>query len=240
LRVLLWPRHFFSREAAYRFRKGVRALPRTPRVVVPDHWHFVTLQGIPANTIFFTPDLQTDMAGRLVRILQEENVEILYFRFAENGAEFILKPRNKISFSKLWHRINTGFAMFYNVRLKSGGPVFRWRFRSVPLTDEYAATVCQDQPEETRNPRRMAALGQAWLKLAALVRVQRKLLFATLRALASAPGVRKKVREQIQEAEPGCRPCGPEAWIQALERTFNRCLRLIRPRAAPHLFAGAG
>jgi len=95
------------------------------------------VRGINKQEIFLSTDEKAEYLKRLGDLKQQTGIKILSYSIMDNHTHILLfEPNDESSISKLMHRLNCGYANWYNRKHGRIGPLFQDRFRSEAIQDD--------------------------------------------------------------------------------------------------------
>jgi REP element-mobilizing transposase RayT len=110
-------------------------LPRQPRVDAPGLIHHVWTRGIEKRRIFFDDLDRGDFVARLSRVLPDSGATCLSWALLSNHIHLVIRTGDR-PLSELMKRVNTGFAVRFNLRHDRSGHLFQNRFGSRRLQSD--------------------------------------------------------------------------------------------------------
>lgn len=102
---------------------------RQPRFDAPGALHHVMVRGIERRALFMDDLDRQDLLERLCRILPEAEASCPAWAFMPNHVHYVIRA-GKVPLSQVMRRLNTGFAVRFNLRHERVGYLFQNRFRS--------------------------------------------------------------------------------------------------------------
>jgi putative transposase len=223
-------------------------MPRCARVILPGVPHHVVARGVDREPIFRSGSDKRRYLARFVRIADEEGVTVHAYCLMHNHVHWLITPQTTNSLAKLFQRLHTGWATFYNRREGRTGHLFQNRYHSTPVDENHYWTALRYIEV---NPRRagVSQLLEDWEHSSAkahLTGAEDPLIKLAMEAwqFRFGPSQWREFLEQtdsereanLRRAQAGSRPCGERAWINVLEQTCRRKLGWSppgRPRKAP-------
>lgn len=106
-----------------------------PRIEYYGAIYYVIQKEDKVESIFKTEEEKIQLLELLSEAKEIFDFKIFSYVIMDNGYEFLIQTLN-IPISKIIHRINTKYAMFYNRSRKRRGPVFKNRYRAILVQDE--------------------------------------------------------------------------------------------------------
>lgn len=223
-------------------------MARCARVILPGVPHHVVARGVDGMRIFRSGFDKRRYLKRLVRIAEEEGVVVHAYCLMNNHVHWLVTPQNETSLAKLFQRLHTGWAGFYNRREERTGHLFQSRYHSTPVDENHYWTALRYIEV---NPRR-AGLSQTlddWEHSSAKAHLtgnQDPLVTLAMEAwqFRFGPATWREFLEEtdpereahLRRAQAGSRLCGSAAWTEQWEQTWGRKLRWSppgRPRKNP-------
>lgn len=110
-------------------------MPRQPRVDAPGVIHHVWTRGIEKRRIFLDELDRGDFVARLSRVLPESGAVCLSWALLTNHVHLVVRTGER-PLSELMKRVNTGFAVKFNLRHDRSGHLFQNRFGSRRLQSD--------------------------------------------------------------------------------------------------------
>jgi putative transposase len=223
-------------------------MARCARVIVPGVPHHVVARGVDGLTIFRSGSDKRRYLKRFVRIAEEEGVTVHAYCLMNNHVHWLVTPQKEASLAKLFQRLHTSWANFYNRRDQRTGHLFQNRYHSSPVDENHYWTALRYIEV---NPCRAGLTEslQDWEHSSAkahLTGAEDPLIKLALEAwrYRFGPAQWREFLEQtdserearLRRAQAGSRPCGAAAWIEQLEQSWHRKLGWSppgRPRTRP-------
>ena len=124
-------------------------MPRQPRTDAPGVIHHVWTRGIEKRQIFFDDFDREDFIARLSRIFPESGAACLSWALLSNHIHLVVRTGH-CPLSRVMQRVNTGYAVRFNLRHDRSGHLFQNRFGSRRLhsDQDLLGVVCYVE----RNP----------------------------------------------------------------------------------------
>jgi REP element-mobilizing transposase RayT len=110
-------------------------MPRQPRQDAPGALHHVMLRGIERQPIFRDNRDRLDLLDRLARVLPECGAHCFAWTLMPNHVHLVVQS-GQTSISTVMRRVNTGYAVKFNLRHDRVGYLFQNRFGSRLVADE--------------------------------------------------------------------------------------------------------
>lgn len=104
-------------------------MARQRRFDAPGALHHVMVRGIERRSLFVDDLDRRDLLDRLCRILPEAGASCLVWVFMSNHVHYVMRV-GQAPLSQVMRRLNTGFAVRFNLRHERVGYLFQNRFRS--------------------------------------------------------------------------------------------------------------
>ena len=223
-------------------------MARCARMILPGVPHHVVARGVDGLCIFLSGSDKRRYLKRFVRIADEVGVTVHAYCLMNNHVHWLVTPQKEASLAKLFQRLHTSWAGFYNRRERRTGHLFQNRYHSTPVDENHYWTALRYIEV---NPRRAGLIEslQDWEHSSAkahLTGTEDPLIKLALEAwrYRFGPAQWRAFLEQtdserelsLRRAQAGSRPCGAVAWIEEMEQTRGRKLGWSppgRPRKAP-------
>jgi putative transposase len=116
-------------------------MPRCARVILPGVPHHVVARGVDREPIFRSGSDKRRYLARFVRIADEEGVTVHAYCLMHNHVHWLITPQTTNSLAKLFQRLHTGWATFYNRREGRTGHLFQNRYHSTPVDENHYWTA---------------------------------------------------------------------------------------------------
>jgi REP element-mobilizing transposase RayT len=110
-------------------------MPRGPRLDAPGCLHHVMLRGIERRLIFYDDHDRRDLLERLSRILPEAGMRCFAWALMPNHVHLVLRT-GPIPLAHVMARVNTGYALAFNLRHARVGHLFQGRYKSILVEQE--------------------------------------------------------------------------------------------------------
>jgi len=110
-------------------------VPRQPRIDAPGVIHHIWTRGIEKRLIFIDDLDRNDLVNRLSHILPESGSTCLSWALLSNHFHLVVRTGTR-PISEVMKRVNTGFAVRFNLRHDRVGHLFQNRFGSRPLRSD--------------------------------------------------------------------------------------------------------
>jgi len=110
-------------------------MPRGPRVDALGCLHHVMLRGIERRLIFYDDCDRRDLLDRLSRILPEAGMQCFAWALMPNHVHLVLRT-GPIPLAQVMARVNTGYALHFNLRHARVGYLFQGRYKSILVEQE--------------------------------------------------------------------------------------------------------
>ncbi len=110
-------------------------MPRGPRLDAPSCLHHVMLRGIERRRIFYDDRDRRDLLERLSRILPEAGMPCFAWTLMPNHVHLVLRT-GAIPLARVMARVNTGYALAFNLRHARVGHLFQGRYKSILVEQE--------------------------------------------------------------------------------------------------------
>lgn len=116
-------------------------IARRPRFDCPGITYHVIQRGNNKEYVFDDPDYKDYFVSLLRKAVQVDDALIHAFVVMSNHYHLALRVNQK-PLSKIMHRLNTAYSVFYNMEKKRTGHVFQGRYMAIPiLNDTYLLAV---------------------------------------------------------------------------------------------------
>ena len=110
-------------------------MARMARRDAPGMVHHVLLRGIERTPIFLGDTDREDFLARLDRQVPEAGAACFAWALMPNHVHLVLRTGHR-PLSELMRRLNTGYALSFNIRHRRSGYLFQNRFRSIPVEED--------------------------------------------------------------------------------------------------------
>jgi REP element-mobilizing transposase RayT len=110
-------------------------MPRQPRIDPPNGYHHVMNRGTNHDAVFFTDEDRVEFCRLLSEIHDRYGVVCLAYCLMDNHYHLILKCPNGHLSDAMQH-LGGVYTQHTNERGRRDGPLFRGRFRSIPITTD--------------------------------------------------------------------------------------------------------
>lgn len=117
-------------------------MPRKSRNEIITNYSHIIVQGIEKKYIFQEEYFKELYLKLLRKNLEELNILILAYCIMDNHIHILLYSEDKNEIMKYMQRVNTGFAIKFNIKNKRVGYVFRDRYYLQPITNEKQLFNC--------------------------------------------------------------------------------------------------
>jgi len=216
-------------------------MPRTARFVLPHAAHHVVARGVHNTRLFRSGFDKSSYLKRFTLIAAQEHVTVHAYCLMDNHVHWLLSPASPTALARLFHRLHTWWAMRLNRQLKRHGHLFQARFFSTPLDDNHFWTAMRYVEV---NPRRAGTAPrlQDWEFSSARAHLDGSpdpLVELSLEAWRQRFGsaawrdflqeTDREADQRLQRSLAGCRPCGSDEWLRALEQKAHRRLAWSPP-----------
>lgn len=203
-------------------------MPRQPRSDAPGVAHHVWSRGVEGRSLFLDDGDRWDWIERLSRVLPESGMRCFAWVLMSNHLHMVVQT-GSVPLSRVFKRVNTGFAVRFNRRSQRVGYLFQSRFGSRPVKDDddlrvVIAYVLRNPLEAGIVPGVEPLARYPWSSYPALVGRRRPFPFedvrSTLACFGRDPGsARRSLRDWIGR-KPGAEPA--ESSFDALVRAVCR------------------
>jgi len=109
--------------------------PRQARLDLPGLLQHVIARGIERGKIFFDDEDREAFVGRLSRLLVATKTQCHAWALLPNHFHLLLRPTEG-SLSSFMRRLQTGYAVTFNLRHKRSGHLFQNRYKSIVCGEE--------------------------------------------------------------------------------------------------------
>jgi putative transposase len=221
-------------------------MPRTARCVIPGTPHHVVARGVNRHQLFATGFEKERYLKRFALIAEEEGVLVHGYCIMNNHVHWLVTPKRANSLARLFQRLHTWWAMYYNRKYGRSGHLFQNRYHSTPIeSGEYYWTALR---YIELNPRRanLCRSLEDWEYSSAREHLTGKkdpfiqLIENAWRRRFTRSGWRAFLNDSAPEQEAqlrrslkGNRPCGSTRWIRKLEKKRNAHFAFQRAPARP-------
>jgi len=110
-------------------------LVRRTRVEYPGAIYHVIQRGNNGESVFDGPEERNYLTELLCSSVKTDGVELFAYVIMSNHYHLALRTGIE-PLSKVMHRINTGYSMYYNRKMKRTGHVFQGRYKAIPVHEE--------------------------------------------------------------------------------------------------------
>jgi putative transposase len=220
-------------------------MARTPRIVLPDVVHHVVSRGANRTPIFANGFDKQRYLKRFAALATEEKVLVHGYCLMDNHEHWLLTPTSKNGLARLFQRVHTWWAMWFNRKQGRSGPLLQGRFHSSPLSEDHYWTALR---YVELNPKRAGMVRRAEHYEHSSVRAHFNGDQSSLIVLAEIATRRRFNREEwrafldqadpehdqaLRRAAPLSKPCGSAEWICDLEQKFLRRFAWLPPGRPP-------
>jgi putative transposase len=112
-------------------------MARKARVVIPESAHHVVARGVNGCRLYRHGYDKKRYLKRFAELAQECGVSIHAYCLMDNHVHFLLVPEKPTSLAKLFRKLHTWWANYFNTRTKRTGHLFASRFYSEPVDEEH-------------------------------------------------------------------------------------------------------
>ena len=211
-------------------------MPRIGRVVAVGLPHHITQRGNYKQDIFFDDNDRQQYLYWVEEYSTKYSLSIIAYCLMRNHVHFIAIPRNEDSLAKTFNTAHMRYSQYFNKKLKQNGHLWQGRFYSCVL-DEPDLLLAARYIE--RNPVRVKIVREAWqwkwssalahtgmgespLQLNDFFKIVDMSCKSWKGYIDSAED--EKVLSNIRKCTLTGRPLGAPAFIDKLEKRFNRKL----------------
>jgi putative transposase len=111
---------------------------RQARIVIPEAAHHVVARGVNGARLFRNGwDKGRRYLRRFAVLAEEHEVVVFAYCLMDNHVHFLLVPKRHQSLAKLFQRLHTWWAGYYNRLKRRTGPLFEGRFYSTPVDEAH-------------------------------------------------------------------------------------------------------
>lgn len=111
-------------------------MPRYPRSYIQTSYFHVIVQGINKNYIFVNQEDILYYIKTLYKICGDYSIKIIAYCIMNNHAHILIKTEFIKNLSKLMHRVNTNYGLYFNKKYNRVRYVFRDRYKSEGIYSE--------------------------------------------------------------------------------------------------------
>ena len=221
-------------------------MPRESRLVLTNVAHHVVARGVNGTPLFRHGFDKRRYLERFDKIAGEEKVLIHGYCLMRNHVHWILTPTTFDGLARLFRRVHTYWAVYFNRLTGRTGHLFQNRYHSSPLGDNHywtalryveinprrAGLVLRPEDWEFSSARAHLNIGDKSAVALAPIQSYRSFTFDQWREFLDQPDpeTAKALRQTIRTS----RPCGSVNWVQSLERQYRRKL-IASPPGRPLL-----
>ena len=228
-------------------------MARKFRFVIPQIPVHATARGVNRCLLFRSGFDKAKYLKRFALVAAEEGVEIHGYCILDNHVHFLLVPLTAKALARLFLRVHTWWAMYFNAKYDRSGHLFQGRFHSCVLDETHywtALRYIETNPRKHNITNDLAAFehSSAAHRLTGQPDPFFLLMMDAWRHRFTPASYREFLEESPREQQTRLEksltnglPCGHDAWIDRLQQTTSRRLRPAppgpRPRTRePHLF----
>jgi len=118
-------------------------LPQRYRVFKENHWYYIILKGQRLQPLFFSPDDRIKYIKTLDYHLFKNGGKLGAFVLM-NCYVYLLLKQGKTPLNNIYHRVNCGYAKYFNKKRETNGHVFEGRpFCKIILDDRYLKNIIE-------------------------------------------------------------------------------------------------
>lgn len=217
-------------------------LPRFVRAHLAVH---ATARGVNGCRLFANGFDKRKYLQRFALVAEEEGVEIHGYCLLENHIHFLLVPQSEKALARLFLRVHTWWAMFYNAKYDRTGHLFQGRFHSTVLSKTHywaALRYIETNPrkhnlshdlanwEYSSAAQHLTGRPDEFIKLM-MVAWRRRFTTQTYPGFLEESAHEAAAR--LEKSLTNGLPCGPDRWVRVLEKKANRRLHPLRPGRPP-------
>jgi len=220
-------------------------MARKLRFVIPRIPVHATARGVNRCPLFRSGFDKAKYLKRFALVAAEEQVEIHGYCVLDNHVHFLLVPLTDKALARLFLRVHTWWAMYFNAKTHRSGHLFQGRFHSCVLDETHywtALRYIETNPSNANITHDLAAFehSSAAHHLAARTDPFFLLMMDAWRRRFTPASYREFLDESPREQQIRLEksltnglPCGQDAWIDRLEQTAHRRLRPAPPGRRP-------
>ena len=218
-------------------------MPRTPRLVLPDTAHHVVARGVNRQPIFTSGSEKKRYLKRFALVATEEKVLVHGYCLMDNHVHWLLTPTTPDGLARLFRRVHTWWALWFNKKHDRTGHLFQNRYHSSPLGESHYWNALRyielnpqraglvKRPEDWKwSSAKAHRTGDpnGFISLTALTG-RRVLTRENWLAFLTDNGGAPDIAFELRQALPASRPCGDAQWICQLEAQYHRKLAWSSP-----------
>ena len=203
--------------------------------------HHVVARGVDRRSIFKDGYDKERYLKRFALVAEQEKVLVHGFCLMKNHVHWLLTPTTESGLARLFQRVHTWWAMYFNKKYERTGHLFQSRYHSSPLDEDHywkALRYVELNPKKARlvdspeqwdfSSARAHLSGQKNSYIGLTPAVTRKQFSASdWQLFLSASD--DHFERSIRKAAAICRPCGDVTWIGRLEKEYQRRLTCSPP-----------
>ena len=219
-------------------------MPRFVRAFLAVH---ATARGVNGCCIFRSKKDRELYLERFNKVAGEEGVDIYAYCLLKNHVHFLLVPHSEEALARLFLRVHTWWAMFYNKEYHRTGHLFQGRFYSCVLDKAHfwAALRYIDTNPRKHNLSNDLVRWQYSSARQHLTGIPDEFVQLEMDAWHRRFTVRTyagfleesdaEVATRLEKSAQTGRPCGSARFVQRLERKADRRLHALPPGRPPRL-----
>jgi putative transposase len=227
-------------------------LPRFVRAHLAVH---ATARGVDGCRLFRSGSDQRKYLKRFALVAEEEGVEIHGYCLLANHVHFLLVPKSDKALARLFLRVHTWWAMYFNAKYHRTGHLFQGRFYSAVLdkahywaalryieTNPRKHNLSADLARWEYSSARQHLTGQRDEFIQLMMDAwHRRFTTQTYRGFLEESATELAAR--LEKSLARGLPCGADKWVKRLERKAKRRLHALppgrppRPQQKPRTFA---
>mgnify|MGYP001597168246 FL=1 len=211
-------------------------MPRTPRLVLTDVVHHVVARGVNRCEIFANGFEKAKYLKRFGQVAEEEKVLIHGYCLLRNHVHWLLTPATPDGLARLFNRVHTWWALWFNRKHHRTGHLFQSRYYSSPLGESHYWTALRyvelnpkraglsqrlDDWDYSSARSHLSGMPDPLLSLAPM-RGRRSFSAAQWRDFLEETD--QTTPAQLRLAQAASRPCGNPSWLTGLEQKYHRKL----------------
>lgn len=208
------------------------------RLVVPEYPHHVTQRGVRRMETFFTDEDYETYIRLVAEGCAKAGTEVWAYCLMPNHVHLILVPSSEDGLRAALGEAHRRYTRHINFREGCRGYLWQGRFHSFPMDEAYLIACARyvelnpvraglvAKPEEWRWSSAGAHLAG---KNDKLIEVKPLLDLVPDWGKFLAGGVKGAELKRLRTHTNTGRPCGPDVWIEKLEKKVGRSLKKLKP-----------
>jgi putative transposase len=217
-------------------------LPRFVRAHLAVH---ATARGVNGCRLFRSGFDKRKYLKRFALVAEQEGVEIHGYCLLGNHVHFLLVPQSDKALARLFLRVHTWWAMYYNAKYDRTGHLFQGRFHSSVLSKSHywaALRYIETNPRKHNLSNDLAAWEYSsaaqhltgrpdeFIKLM-MGAWHRRFTTQTYRGFLEESAYELAAR--LEKSLTNGLPCGPDRWVRVLAKKAKRRLHPLPPGRPP-------